>query len=134
MTSHHQRSHITPHFNSLCLRNVMVPLIMPSTSCNGNGDSCMTNTDIQTFMLVCHHIYMHTGTHQYTHTFILVCIHTYIHINMHAYSCMSGYTYTCIHKHTYLHAVDIHTYIHAYIHRYVQHMDMCVCTHTFIHK
>ena len=44
MASHDQKSHVAPHFYDLHLRNSVVPLMMPSVSCDAdtgtNGGKC----------------------------------------------------------------------------------------------
>ena len=39
MALHDQKSHVAPHFNYLNLRNRMVPLIMPSASCDAHASA-----------------------------------------------------------------------------------------------
>ena len=39
MISHDEKSHIAPHFNHLGLRNVMLPLMIPSASCGADSDT-----------------------------------------------------------------------------------------------
>ena len=64
---------------------------------NIHGDSSMTETDLQTLMLVCLPACIHTYMHTYIQTDIHACLATYIHAYLHGkHECihlwMSSYT------------------------------------------